>query len=174
MRNIQILLLSIVVSVLSVACTNENKAILIYSGEENIEFFEIDDNQLTKEFLNSTEFTEKICDNIEKNIELNIDSEKAIIINEPVDEIKYIPYKVYLAGDSNKVENISSYYGITDNSENKDEDNFYIENFTIENNKETHFTNGFNATIYASSHYPNVKVYFAKIKDKYLIFSIKS
>lgn len=177
-RNIKTVLLFIVVVLVSVSCaktntnTNIDTDILINSGEDNIEFFEIDDNQLTNEYLKSEEFTENIYDNIEKNIDLNIDSEKTIVINKPVDELKYKPYKVYLSEDSKKVKNISSDYGIKDNSDNKDEDNFYIEDFTIENNQETHFTNRFNSVIFASSHYPNVKIYFAKISDKYIVFSV--
>lgn len=149
-----------------------NKNVKIYSGEDNIEFFEIDDYEMTKEFLKSSEFTEMVYDNIEKNMKLNLGYEEIIVVNKFVDEIKYRPYQVYLSDDNEEVEKISSYYGIIDKSENKTKDNFYLENFTIENDGETHFVDGFNSKVALSSHSTNVKIYFARINNKYLVFSI--
>lgn len=158
----------------SIYFINSNNNIKINSNGDNIEFFEIKEQQLSDEYLKSTEFTEKIYDNIEKNFELNIGYEEIIVINKPVDEIKYIPYQVYLTEDSCNVEKISSYYGITDKSESEREGKFYIEEYSIENSKETHFVNSYNSILYLSSHQPNVKIYFVKINNKYLVFSIKA
>lgn len=164
-------LLIIIMILISSCSTNPDKNFTIYSNEDNIQFFEIDDSKLTQEFLQSTQFRDKLYENIDKNLELNLNSENTITINTEVDNIKYIPYQVYLS-DDNKVERISSYYGITDKSDNKIDGNFYTEDFTTEN-EETHFVNSINYKISLSSHYPNVKVYFAKVDNKYLVFSLK-
>lgn len=169
-----VILLIAVVILGSVYYVNSNKNIKIYASENNIEFFEINSDKLTKDFLNSTEFKEKISGNIEKNIGLNMNHDDEIVINKPVDEIKYMPYQVYLSDGSEKVERISSYYGINDTSLNKTDDGFYVEDFTIENGKATHFFNSYSQTVMLSSHFPNVKVYFVKIDNRYLIFSINA